>query len=578
MVSVRLCIRYAKRYKALVLFCLITKTLASFAELAIPEILAIIIDDAVPTGDMSRVLVLGGVMLSFALVTFLLNVVSNRFSARASGRLARDIRKDLFRKTVSLSASDCDRIGTSSLTSRLTSDTYNVSSFFGRLLRMGVRAPIMTAGGVILTLFIDWRLSLVLIGVLPLIFLTVYKITLKSIPIYKDEQRILDTVVTKVDETAKGIRVVKALSKEEYEKEQFHRRSDALASREIEAGALMAATKPLTDLILNVGFCLVVLLGYILSVRGGASMSGKLLAFMTYFTIILNSMIMMTRTFVQLSRMTASSMRIEEVMNISEKKCGSDADIQPEAEADDDGDAPYIEFDRVSFSYSKINPDISEITFKLFRGQTLGIIGSTGSGKSTLISLLLGYYAPDSGTIFINGKNLQNINDGLRTSLFGVAFQHDFIPEGDIRGTVSFMCDLDDARINTALEISRAGDFVVALDAGLDSPVNTGGTNLSGGQKQRLLIARAIAGNNPIVILDDSSSALDFKTDSELRLGLSSLRDVTKIIVSQRISSVMSADLILVIKEGKTIGMGTHGELLSSCDEYAEISRVQLGQ
>ncbi|MBQ8290312.1 MAG: ABC transporter ATP-binding protein [Clostridia bacterium] len=572
----RLCIDYAKRYTPLVLFCLITKTLASFAELAIPEILAIIIDDAVPTGDMGRVWALGGLMLGFALLTFLLNVISNRFSARASGRLARDIREDLFKKTLALSAADCDRIGTSSLTSRLTSDTYNVSSFFGRLIRMGVRAPIMTVGGVILTLFIDWRLSLVLIGVLPLIFLVVYKITVKSIPIYKDEQRILDTVVTKVDETAKGIRVVKALSKEEYEREQFHKRSNALAEREIEAGSLMAATKPLTDLILNGGFCLVVLLGYLLSMHYGISMSGKLLAFMTYFTIILNSMIMMTRTFVQLSRMTASSMRIKEILDIDTSSDTSPPEQAQASSADDDGGA-YIEFDNVTFSYNKTNPDISDITFKLSKGQTLGIIGATGSGKSTLISLLLGLYAPDSGKILVDGESITEMSPEKRRSLFGVAHQHDFIPEGDIRGTVGFMRDIGDEDILHAIRMARAEELVLQKEGGLSSPVNTGGTNLSGGQKQRLLIARAIAGGNPIVILDDSSSALDFKTDSEVRAGLLSLEGATKVIVSQRISSVMSADLILVLKEGRVIGRGTHSELLSSCEEYSDIARVQLG-
>lgn len=574
----RLCIEYAKRYTPLVLFCLITKTLASFAELAIPEILAIIIDDAVPTGDMGRVWALGGLMLGFALLTFLLNVISNRSSAKVSGRLARDIREDLFRKTLSLTASDCDRIGTSSLTSRLTSDTYNVSSFFGRLIRMGVRAPIMTVGGVILTLFIDWRLSLVLIGVLPLIFLVVYKITVKSIPIYKDEQRILDTVVTKVDETAKGIRVLKALSKEEYEKEQFHKRSNALAEREIEAGSLMAATKPLTDLILNGGFCLVVLLGYLLSNHYGVSMSGKLLAFMTYFTIILNSMIMMTRTFVQLSRMTASSVRIREILDIDTTDATDSSTASEDSAADScEGERAYIEFDKVTFSYNKTNPDVSDISFKLHKGQTLGIIGATGSGKTTLISLLLGLYTPDEGNIFIDGEDISKISPEKRRTLFGVAHQHDFIPEGDIRGTVGFMRDISDENILRAIRTARAEEFVLQKDGALDSAVNTGGTNLSGGQKQRLLIARALAGENPIVILDDSSSALDFKTDSEVRAELLSLRDTTKVIVSQRISSVMSADLILVLKEGSVNGLGTHSELLASCEEYAEIARVQLG-
>ncbi len=565
-----LAFEYAKKYKRLVLFCLITKTLASFAELAIPEMLAIIIDEAVPARDMRLVWIYGAIMLGFALVSFVLNVVSNRYSARASGSLARDIRSDLFRKTLTLSAKDCDKLGVSSLTSRLTSDTYNVSSFFGRLLRMGVRAPILTVGGVILTLFIDWRLALVLIGTLPLIFLVIYKITMKSIPIYKEEQKILDTVVTKVDETAKGIRVVKALSKEDYEREQFHARSDSLAEREIEAGSLMAATKPLTDLILNIGFCLVVLIGALLAKYFDFAASGKLLAFMTYFTIILTSMIMMTRTFVQLSRTAASCSRIAEVLD-TEDEAVEDA---KEGECALGG---YIVFDKVSFSYNKVNFDIADISFSLGRGETLGIIGATGSGKSTLVSLLLGHYTPDEGNIYIGGRNLRAIPKDELNRLFGVAFQHDFIPRGTIRDTVSFMRDISDDDIDTALEVARAKNFVYEREEGLDAEVNTGGTNLSGGQKQRLLIARALADRSDIVILDDSSSALDYKTDSELRAGLANIKDTTKIIVSQRVSSVMSADLILVMRESKCVGIGTHAELLSSCDEYAEITKVQLG-
>ncbi len=560
--------RYASRYMGLLIFCLTTKTLASFAELAIPEILAIIIDDAVPRGSMSDVWLLGGVMLAFALLTVILNIVSNRFSARVSGRIARDIRTDLFRKTVMLDTVDIDRFGTSSLTSRLTSDTYNVSSFFGRLIRAGVRAPIMTVGGVILTLFIDWRLSLILIGLLPFIFIVVYVITKKTIPVYKEQQAVLDSIVTKVDETAKGIRVIKALSKTEYEKETFHERSSRLAKKEIEAGSLIAATKPLTDLILNIGLCLVILLGFILSVLFDFNATGKLLAFMTYFTIILNSMIMITRTFVQMSRAIASSSRISEVL--SAKSIESAADSTS-------GGSDYIIFDDVSFSYNKKINNINHISFSIKEGETLGIIGDTGSGKSTIVSLLLGHYTPDSGNIYINGDNLRNISKQRRAELFGVAFQNDFIPRGTVRDTVAFFRPSTDEEIYSALKCAMAYDFVSELPSGLDYEVTTGGTNLSGGQRQRLLIARAILKPNDILILDDSSSALDYKTDSELRRRLSHISRHATIIIAQRISAVKDAHKIILIKNGELSAVGTHEYLMENCADYRKIAEVQMG-
>ena len=560
---------YARRYGWLVIFCLVTKMLASLAELVIPELLAVIIDDAVPGGDMPKVWLYGGLMLGFALMSFVLNILSNRFSAKASGNLGGDIRASLFRKTMELDAPNADKYGTASLTSRLTSDTYNVSSFFGRLLRMGVRAPILTVGGVILTLFIDWRLALVLIGVLPLVFFSVYKITKSAIPIYSEEQTVLDGIVTQVDETAKGIRVIKALSKTEYEKQRFFKRSAELADKEIKAGKLMSLTKPLTDLLLNLGFCAVVLLGAILAMRQGYAASGKLLAFMTYFTIILNSMIMMTRTFVQMSRCLASASRIERVLNSK-----NSVSHEPNAKASDDG---YIVFDDVSFSYNKIRKNIDRVSFKLNKGDTLGIIGATGSGKSTLISLLLRLYDADSGAISIGGRNIRSIPKDELYSLFGVAFQNDFIPAASLRDNIDFFRGKSDAEIYEAVDKAVAAEFVSELPSGLDYGITTGGTNLSGGQKQRLLVARALLSGSEIVILDDSSSALDYKTDSILRKNLSEIEGKTSIIVSQRISSVKNSDLILVMSDGRVIGQGSHAELMESCEEYRSIAEVQMG-
>lgn len=562
---------YIKPYRALFIFCLIIKALGSICELVIPEILAIIIDEAVPRGDMNYVYLLGGIMLLLAVATLVFNIVANRYAAKASGRVGRDLRKSLFEKTLYLDTERTDKIGLSSLTSRLTSDTYNVCSFMGRLLRMGVRAPLMTIGGVIITLFIEWRLALILIGILPIVCAIVYIITKKSIPLYAEEQKILDTVVTKVDETARGIKVIKALSKTEYEKSKFAERSTALSNKEIEAGSLTAATKPLTDLALNIGFCAVVVLGAFMAKHFGFAATGTLLAFMTYFTMILMNMIMMTRIFVQMSRCIASSERIAEVLLA--KSEFSDVDGENFAFEDD---KDFIVFDNVSFSYNKKTENLKNISFSLGRGETLGIIGGTGSGKSTVVNLLLNLYHVDGGEIRIGGKPLSDIPKEKLRSMFGVAFQNDFMPRGTINENVSFFRDMEEEEIKKALRIARAEDFVSALDEGGEHLITSGGTNVSGGQRQRLFVARALAGNPEVIILDDASSALDYKTDMELRRGIKNNITATTIIIAQRISSIKNADKILVLKDGEQTGFGTHEELLESNLEYKEIAEVQM--
>ena len=559
-------LKYIKPYMFPFVFCLLIKAVSAFSELAIPRMLAVIIDENVPASDMRAVLINGAYMLLFALLTFLFNVIGNKISAHVTGKISRDLRHDLFEKTVRLDAVATDKIGLSSLTSRLTSDTYNIMNFLARIQRLGIKAPLMLVGGVIVTLTIDVRLALILIAILPLVCIVVYKITKRSIPIYNEEQRILDKLVRRVDETASGIRVIKALSKTEYEKKRFSNTSKELADKEIEAGRVMSLTKPVNDFIFYMGLCIVILVGYFMAEGDGSAAAGKLLAFMTYFTIILNNMIMMSRIFVQTSRAISSASRIEEVLLIESELVNEDSSEEREG---------YIVFENVTFSYNKIMPNLKNVSFTLARGETLGIIGATGSGKSTLINLLLRLYDPDSGNIYIDGKNIKSISKEKLYSMFGAAFQNDFIPAATVGENIAFFRDVDETDVARAIEISQAKDFIDALEDGTDHAVTTRGTNISGGQKQRLLIARAVAASPDILILDDSSSALDYKTDKELRRAIKERIDTTTVIVSQRIASVMWADKILVIDEGEVIAEGKHEELLVSCKEYRDIAEVQ---
>ncbi|MCQ2414235.1 MAG: ABC transporter ATP-binding protein/permease [Clostridia bacterium] len=559
-------LKFVKPYLWLVVICLFFKTSAAFAELAIPALLARIIDEAVPADDMKMVMVWGGLMILLAVAMFLLNILGNRYAAIASGKASRDLRHALFVKISYLDAEATDALTLSSLTSRMTSDTYVLTSFFARLQRMGVKAPLILIGGIIITLFIDWRLALVLISVMPFVCLTVYLVSAKSVPIYAEEQTILDDIVKQIDETSSGIRVIKALSKTEHEKKKFKTVSERLMGREMSAGKIMSLTKPITDLLLNIGLVCVILLGALLARYYGFSATGKLLAFMTYFTIILNNMIAMTRIFIQMSRSVASAERIEEVL-----LCESHLGVGP---GEKDEALPYITFENVSFSYLKRHNNLENISFSLEKGQTLGIIGATGSGKSTLVALLLRLYDVDSGRVTIGGRDIKSIPPEELHSMFGVAFQNDFVPAGTIDENVKFFRHLSDQTVDDALTAAQAS-FV--FEEGKDRQITTRGTNLSGGQKQRMIVARALAGDPEIVILDDASSALDYRTDANLRHALHERRGKTTVIVSQRIASVRNSDVILVLDKGQLIGKGTHDQLMQNCPVYGKIAEVQFG-
>ena len=560
--------KYLKPHIIIVIACLLFKVIAAVADLMIPRMLAVIIDEDIPTGDIGRVYSSGAVMLAFAVMALVFNIVGNRLSARAVARVTKDMRHDLFISTVGLDSAATDKIGLSSLTSRLTSDTYNVSVFLGRLTRMGLRAPMILIGGIVITFTLDWRLALIFLLVLPLVFCTVYFITKRSIPIYKKEQETLDSIVRRVDETSSGIRVIKALSKVDYEKTRFDTASKKLANEEIKAGRLTSLTTPINDLIFYFGFCLVVTVGALIASGGGEEMSGKLLAFMTYFTMVLNGMIAMSRIFVQMSRAAASAVRIEEVLLTKSEMPTTDL---PKTEGE-----PYVVFENVSFSYGGRVNNLKSLSFTLDRGETLGIIGGTGSGKSTVIKLLMRLYDVGSGSIRIGGRDVRSIPKEELYGLFGVAYQNDFIPKGSVGQNIDFYRGLSEGELVTASEIAQAAEFIASLEGGMQYEVATRGANLSGGQKQRLLVSRAVAGSPEILILDDSSSALDYKTDKQLRSAIKNSVDTTTVIVSQRVASVRNADKIIVLDDGWVLGIGTHDELMRDVPEYREIAEVQM--
>ena len=545
------------------------KFTGTIMDLFLPWILAYIIDVVIPTENINRVLLWGGVMVICSIIGVVASIKANRMASSVARDAVRSIRHDLYEKISYLSAGQSDSFGIPSLISRLTSDTYNLHRTIGMMQRIGVRAPILLLGGILMTLTLDPVLTLVMIGILPFATVTVYFISKKGIPLFDRLQQEVDRLVRTVRENITGARVIKALSKTDYEKQRFEKVNQKVVKAETQANVTMATTPPLMSLFLNIGLALVILVSAY-RVNEGMTQPGVVIAFLTYFTIILNAMLSITRVFVLFSRGIASGNRIQEILQ-----------TEPELEIQSIGkreDSAHIRFENVIFGYEKKQTTLKDINFAIQKGETLGIIGATGSGKSTIIKLLLRLYDLDEGSIRINGVNVKSMSLEELHTKFGIAFQNDFLYADTIRENIAFGRQLSENDILQAIEDAQASEFINTLDDGIDHHLNAKATNLSGGQKQRVLLSRALAGNPEILILDDSSSALDYKTDAKLRQVLSEkYSEMTTIMIAQRVSSIQSADHIILIDKGEIIGHGTHEELLKNNEPYHEIYINQSG-
>lgn len=556
---------YLKPYSGGLALGMTVKIVGSAAELVLPYILSYIIDELTPLKDSGRIYLMGGVMLFFALVALGGNIWANRLSAKVAGNMTHDIRYDLFKKTSYLKCRQVDEVTVPSLISRLTSDTYYVNQMVARTMRMGVRAPILLLGGLVFCFLLNVRLALVLLAVVPVVAVPMWLITRKSIPMYSAVQRRGDNMVRSVQEDITGIRVIKALSKTEYEDKKFEGVAGDLASTEFKAQRIMSLTNPLTSLILNLGLVGVIVVGAYFS-----SEPGDITGFLTYFTIVLNAMLGISKIFVIISRGAASSERIERVLELDERE------TVEERPAGDDRYA--IQFKNVSFSYNGKEDNLYNISFALKRGQSLGIIGATGCGKSTIINLLMRFYDVNSGAVYVGGEDVRSVPADKLREKFGAVFQNDFLMAASVRENIDYGRNLTDEQIERAADCAQAREFIEGLSGGLDYDLAQKAGNLSGGQKQRLLIARALAGDPEIIVLDDSSSALDYATDSALRRAIArEYASATKVIVAQRVSSVKNCDLIMVLDDGRIDGLGTHDELMASCAEYRSIAKTQMG-
>jgi ATP-binding cassette subfamily B protein len=565
-------IRYVKPSLPRMSLGLTIKFLGTVADLFLPWILAYMIDKVVPQRQIPLILRWGGVMVFCSAVAVSFNITANRMSAAVARDITRTIRHDLFSKISCLSCAQIDRVTIPSLIARLSSDTYNIHRLLSGMQRMGVRAPILLLGGILMTLSLDPALTLVMAGILPFTLLVVYLVSRRGIPLYTSLQEAVDTMVRVVRENSAGVKIVRALSKADYERRRFARANEEMTNRERKANIIMGITNPAMFLFLNLGLVAVIAAGA-RRVDAGRTQAGAILAFLTYFTIILNATLSITRMFVMYSRGRASGDRIAEVLALPE-------DLRP-GTPDHADNGFHIAFEDVSFSYTA-NPEqrnlLEGLSFALKRGETLGILGETGCGKSTILQLLLRFYDVSGGRIRVNGDDIRGIPPGEFYRLFGVAMQKDTLFADTIRENVAFGRDLTEEELRRALRFAQAERFVDEM-GGPDAALSSRGANLSGGQRQRLLIGRALAKRPEILILDDSGSALDYRTDAELRRALREhFAGVTTIIVAQRVSSVARADHIMVLEQGRVTGYGSHRELLESCALYREISESQMGE
>lgn len=582
---------YLKKYRGMIVAAMTIKSIAALGELMLPYVLEHMVDDVVPRQSRALIFGWGAVMIALAVFVRQTNVKANRMSTKVAKESIYEIRRDLFWKSLGLSGNQVDEFGLPSLNSRMTSDSYNVQNFIRSFQAMGVRAPILLIGGIAITLTMDVGLASVLCILAPIMVGLVVWVSWKGIPLYEKVQESVDDIVRIMRENITGIRVVKALSKEDYEVRRFGEANEQMAGKDIRAGIVMALPGPLMTFVLNVGLTIVVVVGAV-RVNGGVTKPGVILAFLTYFNMISMGVMGLNRVFMMMSKANASAARIAAVVHAQDELVPL-----PEEEAAATEREGYIVFDHVGFNYGRAQGEehfpgqavgrfdgqgrqksLDDIDFSMKKGGTLGIIGATGCGKTTIINLLMRFYDADEGAVFIDGKDVRTYDKDALHRMFGVVFQNDVIFADSLKENIAFGRDVSPEQMDAAAADARARDFIREYEDTYEHKAVVRGANLSGGQRQRVLIARALAAAPDILILDDTSSALDYKTDAALRKAIREHHaDTTTIIVAQRISSIMSLDDIIVLEEGKIIGHGTHDQLLESCPMYQEIYRVQMG-
>ncbi|MDD6022355.1 MAG: ABC transporter ATP-binding protein [Oscillospiraceae bacterium] len=569
----KLIYRYLKLYKKEAVIGPIAKLTEAVFELIVPIVMSKIIDIGIAGADIKYVLKMGGVLLLLGVLGLCFALICQYFASKASQGVGTALRNDLFRHINSLSAAEIDKIGASTLITRINSDVNQVQLSVAMLIRLAVRAPFLIIGSTVAAIIIDPKLSLIFLAATPLLAAVLFLVTKYSTPFYKSIQKKLDRVTLITKENLSGARVIRAFSKQKDEEQRFENAASELADVSMSVGKISALLSPLTFIIMNTAIIFIIWFGG-KRVYVGDFTQGEIIAFVNYITQIMLAMVVLANVIVIITKASASAARIEEIFSAKPGIVqGTDENISLNR------NNPAVEFKNVSFSYNKGKEKsvLENISFTVEPGQRVGIIGGTGSGKSTLVNLIPRFYDADEGSVTVFGNNVKDYPFKRLRSVVSVVPQKSVLFSGTVRDNMKLgNKEISDEDILRALDIAQAREFVEKLENGLDYIIERGGANLSGGQKQRLAIARAVAAKPDILILDDSSSALDFATEAKLRHGLASLSDTAVITTTQRVSCVMHCDKIIVIDDGKIVGMGTHGELIKSCGVYKEICASQF--
>ena len=566
-------LKYLKEYKKECICAPLFKLLEASFELIVPLVMAAIIDNGITASDKPYIWKMGGVLVLLAAVGLASSVTAQYFAAKAAVGFSTKLRHILFEKIESLSFSKMDTVGTSTLITRMTSDINQVQSGVNLVLRLFLRSPFIVFGAMAMAFTVNVRAAMVFVVTIPLLSIVVFSVMAASLPLYKKVQSSLDTVLSHTRENLEGTRVIRAFNKQNDEIDSFNRDNEFLTNMQQVVGRISALTNPLTFIIINIATIAVIVSGG-KQVYAGILTQGEVVALVNYMSQILVELIKLANLIVQVTKAVACGNRIADVLSIPSKL----PEKNPKLIGAKDG-APEVEFDHVCMTYEgAADETLTDISFTVQKGQTIGIIGGTGSGKSSLVNLIPRFYDATKGTIRIQGNDINDYDAVQLRDKIGVVMQKAVLFAGTIADNLR--CGKNDAteeEMWKALDIAQATEVVKGKEGGLDYMIEQGGKNLSGGQKQRLTIARAVVKDPDILILDDSASALDFATDASLRAALKGMHgDKTIFIVSQRTSSIQFADNIIVLDDGQMVGFGPHEKLLETCETYKEIYDSQF--
>ncbi len=565
--------KYLKKYKKNVILGPIFKLTEAVFELIVPLVMAQIIDVGIANKDSGYIWKMGGVLVLLGVCGLGFALICQYVASVASQGFGTELRRELYHHINTLSHKEVDEFGTPSLITRLTSDINQLQVAVAMLIRLVVRAPFLVIGSTIMAFMIDAKLALIFVLVIPLVAIVMWLVTTRTIPFFKSIQKKLDKTSLITRENLVGARAVRAFSKQEYEQERFKDNAEDIEKAAVRAGKISALLSPVNAIILNLAIVAIIWFGG-LSVNVGDLTQGQVIALVNYMNQILLALVVVANLVVIFTKSAACAARVNEVLDTKPSIEGKET-----TKGNVDPSAPAVRFDKVSFSYHDNSEyALEDISFTAGKGQTIGIIGGTGSGKSTLVNLIPRFYDTSKGVVSVCGTDVRNYNLGDLRKKIAVVPQKAVLFSGTIRENMKWGGDnITDEQIWRTLKISQAYEFVEKLENGLDYKILQGGKNLSGGQKQRLTIARAIAADPEILILDDSASALDFATDAKLRTAIKeNCTNMTVFLISQRANTVKNADRIIVLDDGKMVGTGTHKELLQTCTDYCQICLTQF--